>query len=105
MTKEKHNQKVANIKENMAKHHLRLLKIEYARMLIKLCDGNMTSALNSILKAYGHEYGENKECKKAEEQTQPAQTYSFAINLKDFKPEVVFGPQANPVDLERENAI
>ena len=43
--------------------------------------------------------------KKAVEQAQQAQTYSFSVNLKDFKPEVVFGPQANPANLERENAI
>ena len=37
--------------------------------------------------------------KNAAEQAQQAQTYSFTVNLDSVRPEVVFGPQANPVKL------
>lgn len=37
--------------------------------------------------------------KKAAEQAQQAQTYSFTVNLDSVRPEVIFDPQAKPVKL------
>ena len=39
--------------------------------------------------------------KNAAVQAQQAQTYSFTVNLESVRPEVVFGPQANPVNLDK----
>lgn len=61
MTNETHREKMQNELNRQALVYLRKLRREYARMLIKLCDGNMCAALNAILKAYGHEYGTGKE--------------------------------------------
>lgn len=55
----KNQQRVGNIKQAEAIRHLRELKQFAARNLIKVCGGDMTSALNALVKAYGYEYGNN----------------------------------------------
>ena len=56
--KESRGQRIARHYEEMnAKKQLRLLRNEYARFLIKVCNGDMAAALKAVLKAYGAEYG------------------------------------------------
>lgn len=56
--KESRGQRIARHYEEMtAKKQLRLLRNEYARFLIKACNGDMAAALKAVLKAYGAEYG------------------------------------------------
>lgn len=74
MTKEKHNNIVANVRSNEAAKHLRVLRKEYAKMLIKICDGNLPGALKAILKAYGSEYGDNKT-------DEPYKTYKLQVHF------------------------
>lgn len=60
--KESRRQRIARHYEEMnAKKQLRLLRNEYARVLIKACNGNMAAALKAVLKAYGAEYGDPRE--------------------------------------------
>ena len=56
--KESRGQRIARHYEEMnAQKQLRLLRNEYARFLIKACNGDMAAALKAVLKAYGAEYG------------------------------------------------
>lgn len=60
--KESRGQRIARHYEEMnAKKQLRLLRNEYARVIIKACNGNMAAALKEVLKAYGAEYGDPRE--------------------------------------------
>ena len=60
--KESRGQRIARHYEEMtAKKQLRLLRNEYARFLVKACNGDMASALKAVLKAYGAEYGTPRE--------------------------------------------
>ena len=62
--KESRGQRIARHYEEMtAKKQLRLLRNEYARFLIKACNGDMAAALKAVLKAYGAEYGDPREGK------------------------------------------
>lgn len=58
MTKEKHNKKMENAKEQVARKHLRELRLFAARNLIKICGGDMAAAVKALATAYGQEYGE-----------------------------------------------
>ena len=63
--KESRWQRIARHYEEMtAKKQLRLLRNEYARFLVKACNGDMAAALKSVLKAYGAEYGDPREEQK-----------------------------------------
>ena len=56
--KESRGQRIARHYEEMnAKKQLRLSRNEYARFLVKACNGDMAAALKAVLKAYGAEYG------------------------------------------------
>lgn len=60
--KESRGQRIARHYEEMnAKKQLRLLRNEYARFLVKACNGDMAAALKAVLKAYGAEYGTPRE--------------------------------------------
>ena len=66
--KESRGQRIARHYEEMtAKKQLRLLRNEYARFLIKSCNGDMSAALKAVLKAYGAEYGNPKAGKEPQE--------------------------------------
>ena len=56
-----------NYEEMNAKKQLRLLRNEYARFLVKACNGDMAAALKAVLKAYGAEYGTPREVQKPRE--------------------------------------
>ena len=60
--KESRGQRISRHYEEMnAKKQLRLLRNEYARFLVKACNGDMAAALKAVLKAYGAEYGTPRE--------------------------------------------
>lgn len=60
--KESRGQRIARHYEEMtAKKQLRLLRNEYARFLIKACNGDMAEAIKAVLKAYCAEYGTPRE--------------------------------------------
>lgn len=64
--KESRGQRIARHYEEMnAKKQLRLLRNEYARFLVKACNGDMAAALKAVLKAYGAEYGTPRGTKAA----------------------------------------
>ena len=66
--KESRGQRIARHYEEMnAKKQLRLLRNEYARFLVKACNGDMAAALKAVLKAYGAEYGDPREEQKPRE--------------------------------------
>lgn len=66
--KESRWQRIARHYEEMtSKKQLRLLRNEYARFLIKVCNGDMAAALKAVLKAYGAEYGTPREEQKPRE--------------------------------------
>ena len=65
---ESRGQRIARHYEEMnAQKQLRLLRNEYARFLIKACNGDMAAALKAVLKAYGAEYGTQREEQKPRE--------------------------------------
>ena len=66
--KESRGQRIARHYEEMtAKKQLRLLRNEYARFLVKACNGDMAAALKAVLKAYGAEYGDPRKEQKPRE--------------------------------------
>lgn len=78
--KESRGQRIARHYEEMtAKKQLRLLRNEYARFLVKACNGDMAAALKAVLKAYGAEYGDPREGKEPREEKQNPPKYKTFI--------------------------
>lgn len=53
MTKEKHNKKVENIRISLDKQFKKQMRLLAAQQLLTAADGNLSGALNALLKAYG----------------------------------------------------
>ena len=80
--KESRGQRIARHYEEMnAKKQLRLLRNEYARFLIKACNGDMAAALKAVLSAYGAEYGTPREGQEPREEKQNPPRHKTYIRL------------------------